>query len=158
MLVLQSGAIGQGGDLFLLDMGEQVKILDLAKNMIRLAGLVPDKDIAIEFVGIRSGEKLYEELLIEGEDVVDTSFEKIKICLGENGIDKVALSKAIEALELEVNGAGDHDAVLDIIKELVPRSSFSNTNETEPKSTIKILEVKASEGKKRSRIAGSIPS
>ena len=93
MLVLQSGAIGQGGDLFLLDMGEQVKILDLAKNMIRLAGLVPDKDIAIEFVGIRAGEKLYEELLIEGEDVIDTSYEKIKICLGENGIDKVALSR-----------------------------------------------------------------
>ena len=124
--------------------------------MIRLAGLVPDKDIAIEFVGIRSGEKLYEELLIEGEDVVDTSFEKIKICLGENGIDKVALSKAIKALELEVNGAGDHDAVLGIIKKLVPRSSFSNTNGTESKSTVKIIEMKPAQGKQRSRMSGFV--
>ncbi len=139
MLVLQSGAIGQGGDLFLLDMGEQVKILDLAKNMIRLAGLVPEKDIPIEFVGIRSGEKLYEELLIEGEDVVDTSFEKIKICLGENGIDKAALSKAVKTLEHLVNGSGDDEAVLDIIRELVPRYSHVG----EPESAVKIVELKA---------------
>ncbi len=146
MLVLQSGAIGRGGDLFLLDMGEPVKIVDLAKNMIRLAGLVPDVDVAIDFVGIRPGEKLYEELLIEGEDVIDTSYDKIKICLGENGIDKVALGKSIKTLERLVNSSGDHDSVLNIIKELVPRYSSENLDGETPESPFKIVELKVMAG------------
>lgn len=85
MLVLQAGSIGKGGELFLLDMGEPVKIVDLAKNMIRLAGLVPDRDIRVEFIGLRPGEKLYEELLIDGEGVLDTAFDKIKVCNNANG-------------------------------------------------------------------------
>jgi len=149
MLVLQSGAIGQGGDLFLLDMGEPVKILDLAKNMIRLAGLVPEKDIAIEFVGIRSGEKLYEELLIEGEDVINTSFEKIKICLGENGIDKVALARAINSFERLVNSLADEDSVLEIIKRIVPKYTSAKEKLKQADGPVKIVELKAmKEGKK----------
>lgn len=123
MLVLQAGAIGKGGELFLLDMGEPVKIVDLAKNMIRLAGLVPDRDIAIEYVGLRSGEKLYEELLIAGEGVVDTAHNKIKVCKHSNGIIEETLYKAIEAFDLLVKNSYDHDSVISILQSLVPAYS-----------------------------------
>ncbi len=126
MFVLQSGAIGQGGELFLLDMGKQIKIIDLARNMIRLAGLIPDKDVQIKYVGMRPGEKLYEELLIEGEDVLDTSYDKIKICQGENGIDKKALNDAIESFILLSKDSDDGNAVLDIIKKVVPMYNPAN--------------------------------
>ena len=81
-LVIQAGAMGTGGDVFLLDMGEPVKIVDLAKQMIRLSGLKPmdEKglgDIALQFTGLRPGEKLYEELLIESENVTKTDHERI---------------------------------------------------------------------------------
>lgn len=76
-LVLQAGSMGHGGELFLLDMGEPVKIMDLAKNIIRLSGLEPGIDIQIKIVGLRPGEKLYEELLTAGEGASKTNHEKI---------------------------------------------------------------------------------
>jgi FlaA1/EpsC-like NDP-sugar epimerase len=76
-LVLQASVIGQGGDVFVLDMGEQIKIVDLARNMIVLSGLVPGKDIEIQFTGLRPGEKLYEELFDESEQTEPTAHEKI---------------------------------------------------------------------------------
>jgi FlaA1/EpsC-like NDP-sugar epimerase len=76
-LVLQASVIGQGGDVFVLDMGEQIKIVDLARNMIVLSGLVPGKDIDIQFTGLRPGEKLYEELFDESEQTESTAHEKI---------------------------------------------------------------------------------
>ncbi len=76
-LVLQCGALANGGEIFILDMGEPVKILDLAKNMIRLSGYVPDRDIEIIFTGLRPGEKLYEELLINEENLKKTEKDRI---------------------------------------------------------------------------------
>jgi FlaA1/EpsC-like NDP-sugar epimerase len=76
-LVLQSGAQGVGGEIFVLDMGQPVKILDLAKQLIELSGLRPDEDIDIEFVGLRPGEKLFEELSHKGENITPTNHEKI---------------------------------------------------------------------------------
>jgi len=81
-LVIQAGAMGTGGDVFLLDMGEPVKIVDLAKQMIRLSGFRPIDDqgigdIQIQFTGLRPGEKLYEELLIDQENVEKTGHERI---------------------------------------------------------------------------------
>jgi len=146
MLVLQSGALGQGGELFLLDMGSQVKIIDLARNMIRLAGLIPDKDIQIEYVGMRPGEKLYEELLIEGEDVLDTNNDKIKICQGENGIDKEALYTAIEDLKGIEKDFESQNGVLDIIEGIVPRYSCSSTHVASSVRGQKITEARMSEG------------
>lgn len=77
-LVLQSAAQGSGGEIFLLDMGKPVRILDLARQLIELSGRVPDRDIRIEFTGLRPGEKLYEELSYAGENVTPTSHPKIK--------------------------------------------------------------------------------
>lgn len=81
-LVLQSSTMGHGGEIFVLDMGEPVRIVDLARNLILLSGLRPDHDIKIEFTGIRPGEKLYEELSALGEDTLPTYHEKIKIFAG----------------------------------------------------------------------------
>jgi FlaA1/EpsC-like NDP-sugar epimerase len=78
-LVMQAGAIGKGGEVFVLDMGEPVKILDLASELIRRNGLIPDKDIAIRFSGIRPGEKLYEELARDDEQTRPTAHEMIRV-------------------------------------------------------------------------------
>lgn len=78
-LVLQAGTMGNGGEIYVLDMGEPVKIVDLAKDMISLSGLRPGTDIEVQFSGVRPGEKLFEELMIDGEDVSETAHPKIGI-------------------------------------------------------------------------------
>lgn len=97
-LVLQAGAMGQGGEVFLLDMGEPVKIVDLAKNMIRLSGFEPNKDIRIEFTGLRPGEKLYEELLTAEEGTNTTTHKKIFEAALED-VDQEWLGREIERFE-----------------------------------------------------------
>ena len=77
MLVLQSAAQGTGGEIFVLDMGQPVKIVTLARQMIELSGLKPDEDIQIEFIGLRPGEKLFEELSHKGENFAPTTHPKI---------------------------------------------------------------------------------
>jgi FlaA1/EpsC-like NDP-sugar epimerase len=83
-LVLQACTMGRGGEIFVLDMGKPVKIVDLARQLIRLSGLEPDQDIAIEFTGMRPGEKLFEELNVADEDTLATHHEKIKIFAGNS--------------------------------------------------------------------------
>ncbi|MEG1621690.1 MAG: polysaccharide biosynthesis protein, partial [Oscillospiraceae bacterium] len=78
-LVLTAGELAKGGEVFVLDMGEPIKILDLAENLIRLSGLEPYKDIQIEFTGLRPGEKLFEELLMNEEGLRKTKSKKIYI-------------------------------------------------------------------------------
>jgi len=84
MLVLQAGALGKGGELFILDMGEQIKIIDIARNLIALSGLTLGKDIKIEFVGLRPGEKLEEELLLDKEKDSVTQHDKIYVGHGSS--------------------------------------------------------------------------
>jgi FlaA1/EpsC-like NDP-sugar epimerase len=97
-LIIQAGAIGESGDVYVLDMGTAVKIIDLAHNMIRLSGKEPERDIAIEFVGVRPGEKLHEELWGEGEDPVPTAHPKILRCSARR-VDPLWLDDEIAELE-----------------------------------------------------------
>jgi len=83
-LILQAGSIGEGGEIFILDMGPPIKILDLARDLIRLCGFEPDEDIEIKFIGLRPGEKLYEELITEGEGIVPTTHRKILVLRKES--------------------------------------------------------------------------
>ena len=117
-LVLQAGAIAKGGEIFILDMGEPVKILDLAKNLIRLSGYEPYKDIDIKITGLRPGEKLYEELLLNMENSVATDYEKIFI---EKPIvhNVEALKDGLERLE-KVKNTLDKKEITDILKDMVP--------------------------------------
>ncbi len=78
-LVMQAGAIGKGGEIFVLDMGEPVKILDLAHEMIRRSGLVVNKDIEVRITGMRPGEKLFEELANHNDETSETSHKKIRV-------------------------------------------------------------------------------
>jgi FlaA1/EpsC-like NDP-sugar epimerase len=78
-LVLEAGCMGKGGEIFIFDMGKSVKIVELAKKMIRLAGLIPNQDIKIQYSGLRPGEKLFEELLNDNENTLPTHHEKIMI-------------------------------------------------------------------------------
>ncbi|MBU1752346.1 polysaccharide biosynthesis protein [bacterium] len=96
-LVVQAGSLGKGGDVFVLDMGEPVKMLDMAEDLIRLSGFEPYVDIPIEFIGIRPGEKLYEELLTTQEGTVATKHERIFQTKAED-VNKEALMKDIEEL------------------------------------------------------------
>ena len=81
-LILQAGSMGEGGEIFILDMGTPIKIADMARDLIRLSGFEPDIDINIEYVGLRPGEKLYEELITEGENIGPTYHEKIMVLKG----------------------------------------------------------------------------
>jgi FlaA1/EpsC-like NDP-sugar epimerase len=96
-LVVQAGAM-DGGRIFVLDMGEPVKILDLARNMILLSGKRPDVDIAIDFVGVRPGEKLHEELWNEGETVAVTAHPKI-MAATRDSVDPAWLEEELNELE-----------------------------------------------------------
>jgi FlaA1/EpsC-like NDP-sugar epimerase len=97
-LILQAGAMGEGGEIFILDMGTPIKIDDMARDLIRLSGFEPEEDIAIEYVGLRPGEKLYEELITEGEGVVPTSHEKIMVLRGQV-CDQTLLNGRIDELK-----------------------------------------------------------
>ena len=116
-LVLQAGALCKGGEVFLLDMGEPVKILDLAKDLIRLSGFEPDVDIPIIYTGVREGEKLYEELLTKNEKVSVTKNDRIFISKAEyvNGENLMAL---LYQLECAVQNHEEH--IIDLIMEIVP--------------------------------------
>lgn len=118
LLVLEAGAMGKGGEIFVFDMGEPVKILDLAKQMIRLTGLVPDKDIKIEFTGLRPGEKLYEELLADAENTQPTHHQKIMIAKSSFDFNR-SNYELINQLTLAVQETNVLEAIR-IMRELVP--------------------------------------
>ena len=117
-LVIQAGAMARGGEVFLLDMGQPIKIYDLATQMIRLSGLVPGEDIAIEITGLRPGEKLYEELLISGDDVKQTSHERI-YCSEEYYLPWEELHPQLKLLFQSVDD-NDTGSLKTMLKQLVP--------------------------------------
>ena len=114
-LVLQAGAMGKGGEVFLLDMGEPVKIIDLARNMIRLSGLEPDKDIHIKITGLRPGEKKYEELLTSEEGTNRTNHTKIF----EAPLDTVDRDWLIDKISTFDSCETDMD-VIGVLQDIIP--------------------------------------
>lgn len=124
-LVLQAGAYAQGGEIFILDMGEPVKILDLAENMIRLSGLVPGEDIEIKFTGLRPGEKLYEELLIDDDNKKETANKRIFI--GQPiKIDEAEFDEKMK--ELEKATFSEDENIRQVVKKLVPEYTIQQIN------------------------------
>jgi FlaA1/EpsC-like NDP-sugar epimerase len=116
-LILQAGAMGEGGEVFLLDMGEPVKIVDLAKNLIRLSGKELGVDAEIVFTGLRPGEKLREELIVEGEDVSGTAHPKVMKLISDGGIPP-SWSRRLEEL-IGCAVGGDRRAVVRKLAALV---------------------------------------
>jgi FlaA1/EpsC-like NDP-sugar epimerase len=110
--------MGKGGEIFVLDMGEPVKILDLARNLILLSGLRPDKDIKIAFTGMRPGEKLYEELNLSDESTLPTSHEKIKVFAGAS-LSADVMETCLEDLR-DACERRDLPSVILLLKEMVP--------------------------------------
>lgn len=117
-LVLEAGAMGKGGEIFVFDMGKPVKILDLAHNMIRLSGFTPNVDIKIEFTGLRPGEKLYEELLADKENTQPTYHQKIMIAKATYDFDNTKI-KLLEDLVIFINNNNENKSIK-ALKLLVP--------------------------------------
>ncbi len=119
MLVLEAATMGNGDEIFVFDMGEPVKIIDLAKRMIMLAGLIPDKDVNIAFTGLRPGEKLYEELFKESEMLQPTHHPKIMVAKKTLNIEH--FKENIEILiEAQNNGVENTEELKTLIKKIIP--------------------------------------
>jgi FlaA1/EpsC-like NDP-sugar epimerase len=126
-LILQAGALGQGGEIFILKMGTPIKIVDMARDLIRLSGREPDKDVKITFIGLRDGEKLYEELITVGEGIVPTKHDKIMVLRNDGQVDGLPPQKErsalLDAQLRELNEAADRfdaAAIRRILREIVP--------------------------------------
>ena len=120
-LVLQAGAIGHDNEIMVLDMGEQVKIYDLAKKLIELSGLIPEKDIKIEFTGLRPGEKEYEELMTEDEAIHRTPYDRIFVTKNcQNEIAKIDLIKINDCIN-----NNDKKSLLELIIKYIPEHKFN---------------------------------
>jgi len=118
-LVLQAAVLGRGGEILMLNMGQPVKIVDLAKDLIRLSGYEVGKDIKIEFTGLRPGEKLYEELFIPGERYELTQHQKIMMLKNASSIIPKTLDSLVEAL-CEAARQNDSQFIVSLLKQLVP--------------------------------------
>lgn len=124
-LVLEAAAMGKGGEIFIFDMGEPVKIADLARNMIKLTGLRPGKDVKIEFTGLRPGEKLYEELLNKEEYTIPTHHQKIKISRVILYPYEYIQQKINELIKL--NDCANENEIVSKMKEIIPEFKSNNS-------------------------------
>lgn len=118
-LILQAGSMGEGAEIFILKMGQPIKIAHMARELIRLAGKDPDYEIEIKYTGLREGEKLFEELITDGEGIVDTYHEKIMVLRGDSSISCTTFHGYLEKL---AEGARAHNgqAIKETLKEIIP--------------------------------------
>jgi FlaA1/EpsC-like NDP-sugar epimerase len=155
-LVMQAYAMGKGGEIFVLDMGKPIRIVDLARQLILLSGLRPDEDIRIEFTGVRPGEKLYEELCTNDEETVPTYHEKIHIFTG-NGSGMANVPAKMEELKL-MCGARDPGLVLtlkDVVADYSPSAHVRQTLLAEAPELAQVTHKGNGTGKGNSRFVGS---
>jgi FlaA1/EpsC-like NDP-sugar epimerase len=118
-LVLQASTIGKGGEVFVLEMGQPVKIVDLAKNLILLSGFQPERDIEIQFTGLRPGEKMFEELNLQDEHLIPTSHAKIRSYVCHQNYDPMQIKVSLQRLQAIAEGQDVANLVL-LLKELIP--------------------------------------
>ncbi len=119
LLVLQAGALGEGGEVFVLDMGQPIRIVDLARELIRFHGLEPDRDVPIVFVGPRPGEKLFEDLLLAEEGTTATAHKKIFMARLKPGPEGERLTACLRELE-RLASSGSREGIIALLRELVP--------------------------------------
>ena len=147
-LILQAGAMGEGGEVFVLDMGEPIKIVDLARNMIRLSGKELGQDAEIVFTGLRPGEKLREELVVEGEDVVRTSHRKVMKLIGNGPMPPGWFDRLerLVAFSLQGDRMGVIEELDGLVKGYVPDYKFHReaASTMEPASSIPSLRILSS--------------
>jgi FlaA1/EpsC-like NDP-sugar epimerase len=117
-LIIQAGAMARGSEIFVLDMGEPVKISDLANDLIRLAGREPGKDIQIEYTGIRPGEKMYEELFTDREDMAATKHQRIFI--SKKDIDEKYINVGKTLQNFAKNGTHSKTEIIQLIATILP--------------------------------------
>ncbi len=154
-LVIQAGSLGDGGEVFVLDMGDPVKIMELAEDLIELSGFEAGKDIEIEIMGLRPGEKLYEELLNDNEDNLATEHERIFIT-NLNGIDEKKLDSSLKRLETLVKSGSDSGiikAMVDLVGTYEPNRE--NIKEIDFASRDENIEAQKSIEARRKESAGS---
>jgi len=130
-LILQAGSMGSGGETFVLDMGTPVKIIDMARDLIRLSGYEPDVDMKIEYIGLRPGDKLYEELITEDEGIEQTGHEKIMVLRGQS-CDQAVLNGHIDELS-QLAGEYDSAGIRAKLREIVPEFHTEDGDEIENK-------------------------
>jgi FlaA1/EpsC-like NDP-sugar epimerase len=118
-LVLQAFSIGNGGEVFVLEMGEPVRIADLAKNLILLSGLQPERDIKIQYTGLRPGEKMFEELNLRDENLGMTSHSKIRSYIGQRNFDAAQVKTFLHRLH-SISDGQDVAGLLLLLKEVIP--------------------------------------
>ena len=140
-LVLQAGAIGESGELYLLDMGNPVKIVDLARDMIRLCGLEPDKDIPISFTGLRQGEKLHESLITHDESLAPSPHKGFSVVGRPTYFTPPELLGILRKMQ-QLASTSDTDELLNFLGEVVP-SFASQRLLAEAMSTMDMPEVVA---------------
>jgi FlaA1/EpsC-like NDP-sugar epimerase len=141
-LILQAGAIGNGGEIFILKMGTPVRIEDMARDLIRMSGLKPDLDIEVKYIGLRPGEKLYEELITEGEGITETEHDEIMVLECENGLCLEDIRGYVEEL-VRLAEACDAEEIKKALKRIVPEYQpwTSHPAESGPTGECKLPEV-----------------
>jgi FlaA1/EpsC-like NDP-sugar epimerase len=131
LLVVEAGALGQGGEIFILDMGDQVKIAELARDLIILSGFRPETDIPISFIGLKPGEKMREELVHEFEPLDDTSVHGLRVTRGYPA-GQTSLRGTVLERFAELVRKGDSQAIVAEIEKVVPEASLSRMAATSP--------------------------
>ena len=139
-LVMQAGAMGEGGEIFILDMGEPVRVVDLARDLIRLSGFNPDTDIDIQFTGVRPGEKLYEEIAVNEENASQTRHPKIYIGRHTLHSNRNVIGKIID-LENDAEAGAEAQRMKERIREIVPEFSYKELNSPKRSTTAEVISL-----------------